>query len=225
MTELFRVFETERRAKGWPEFICCPIDEVDATCREFGAKVYAAVYRGFFYTSDNGQHWQSNNAGLAVDDLRFAYADFPKAGVQKVNADFAFSGSYAALRVFLDRVERLVFVLGMGGVERFRRMPRPAADFVQAQVAGDGEEPGRERRPTAELAQPARRGQKRVLHHVLRVLRVAAHLEAEAEDAALLLLEKGLEGGPVSGPGRLEQCAVVHSGIIHPLRRKRRVRP
>ena len=47
-----------------------------------------------------------NAAGFAVDDLRFIYADFPKAGVQKVNADFAFSGSYAALRVFLDRVER-----------------------------------------------------------------------------------------------------------------------
>jgi len=47
-----------------------------------------------------------NAAGLAVDDLRFVYADFPKAGVQKVNAEFAFSGSYAALRVFLDRVER-----------------------------------------------------------------------------------------------------------------------
>ena len=33
----------ERKAKGWPEFICCPIDEVDASCKEFGAKVYAAV--------------------------------------------------------------------------------------------------------------------------------------------------------------------------------------
>ena len=43
VTELFRAFETERKAKGWPEFICCPIDEVDASCKEFGAGVYAAV--------------------------------------------------------------------------------------------------------------------------------------------------------------------------------------
>jgi hypothetical protein len=43
ITELFRAFEAERKAKGWPEFICCPIDEVDASCKEFGAKVYAAV--------------------------------------------------------------------------------------------------------------------------------------------------------------------------------------
>jgi hypothetical protein len=43
VTELFRALEIERKAKGWPEFICCPIDEVDASCKEFGAKVYAAV--------------------------------------------------------------------------------------------------------------------------------------------------------------------------------------
>ncbi len=43
LTELFQAFETERKAKGWPEFICCPIDEVDASCKEFGAGVYAAV--------------------------------------------------------------------------------------------------------------------------------------------------------------------------------------
>ena len=26
----------ERKANGWPEFICCPIDEVDPSCKEFG---------------------------------------------------------------------------------------------------------------------------------------------------------------------------------------------
>lgn len=43
VTELFRAFDAERKAKGWPEFIVCPIDEVDASCKEFGAGVYAAV--------------------------------------------------------------------------------------------------------------------------------------------------------------------------------------
>ena len=43
ITELFRALEVERKAKGWPEFICCPIDEVDPSCKEFGVKVYAAV--------------------------------------------------------------------------------------------------------------------------------------------------------------------------------------
>lgn len=43
VTELFRAFEAERKAKGWPEFVCCPIDEVDPSCKTFGAGVYAAV--------------------------------------------------------------------------------------------------------------------------------------------------------------------------------------
>ena len=43
ITKLFRALEVERKAKGWPEFIYCPIDEVDSSCMEFGVKVYAAV--------------------------------------------------------------------------------------------------------------------------------------------------------------------------------------
>lgn len=43
ITAAFRSFESERQAKGWPEFICCPIDEVTASRKAFGAKVYAAV--------------------------------------------------------------------------------------------------------------------------------------------------------------------------------------
>ena len=43
ITVAFKAFEIERKAKGWPEFICCPIDEVAAARKEFGAKVYAAV--------------------------------------------------------------------------------------------------------------------------------------------------------------------------------------
>ena len=43
ITAAFQAFESERKTKGWPEFICCPIDEVAAARKEFGAKVYAAV--------------------------------------------------------------------------------------------------------------------------------------------------------------------------------------
>lgn len=35
-------FETERKAKGWPEFIYVPLDEVDVSAKEFGVKVYKA---------------------------------------------------------------------------------------------------------------------------------------------------------------------------------------
>ena len=43
ITASFGAFEAERKARGWPEFICCPIDEVSGSRKEFGAKVYAAV--------------------------------------------------------------------------------------------------------------------------------------------------------------------------------------
>jgi len=43
ITAAFKAFEIERKAKGWPEFICCPVDEVTTSRKEFGAQVYAAV--------------------------------------------------------------------------------------------------------------------------------------------------------------------------------------
>ena len=43
ITELFKAFEIERKAKNWPECIYCPMDEVHASRKDFGAKVYAAV--------------------------------------------------------------------------------------------------------------------------------------------------------------------------------------
>lgn len=46
VTELFKAFEADRIARGWPEFVCCPLDEVASTHNEFGAKTYAAVRAG-----------------------------------------------------------------------------------------------------------------------------------------------------------------------------------
>jgi hypothetical protein len=43
ITIAFQAFEAQRKTNGWPEFVCCPIDEVTAAQKEFGAKVYAAV--------------------------------------------------------------------------------------------------------------------------------------------------------------------------------------
>jgi hypothetical protein len=39
----FREFVKESKAKNWPEFYCCPIDEVAAESREFGVKVFKMV--------------------------------------------------------------------------------------------------------------------------------------------------------------------------------------
>ncbi len=44
VTALFKSFQKECSAKGWPEVICCPIDEVAASHKEFGWRVYQAVH-------------------------------------------------------------------------------------------------------------------------------------------------------------------------------------
>ena len=50
VNRLFREFEKERAARGWPPMICCPIDEVAASSKEFGIKVYKAVHDAGFPT-------------------------------------------------------------------------------------------------------------------------------------------------------------------------------
>jgi hypothetical protein len=41
--QAFETFVKECKAKQWPEFYCCPIDEVAALRKEFGSKVFQAV--------------------------------------------------------------------------------------------------------------------------------------------------------------------------------------
>ncbi len=43
ITAAMRAFEKDRKANGWPEFIYCPVDEVDSGSKEFGVNVYSAV--------------------------------------------------------------------------------------------------------------------------------------------------------------------------------------
>ncbi|NOX98166.1 MAG: hypothetical protein GXP30_00235 [Verrucomicrobia bacterium] len=44
VTKLFRDFEKDRIARGLPPMICCPLDEVAASHKEFGVKVFQAVH-------------------------------------------------------------------------------------------------------------------------------------------------------------------------------------
>lgn len=44
--EAARRFVKECRARGWPELVCCPMDEVAPGGAEFAAKVHAAIRRG-----------------------------------------------------------------------------------------------------------------------------------------------------------------------------------
>lgn len=41
----FKAFDQESKAKGYPEFIYCPMDEVDASVNTFGSKIYQALMK------------------------------------------------------------------------------------------------------------------------------------------------------------------------------------
>jgi len=43
LTQLYRALVAEAKAKGWPELVVCPLDEVAASSKEFGAKVFKAI--------------------------------------------------------------------------------------------------------------------------------------------------------------------------------------
>jgi hypothetical protein len=45
-------------------------------------------------------------SGIAVGDMVFGYTDFPREGLRRFSVEFVFNGTYAALKSFLDRVER-----------------------------------------------------------------------------------------------------------------------
>ncbi len=44
ITDLYRALAAEAKEKGWPVLVVCPLDEVDASSKEFGAKVFKAIH-------------------------------------------------------------------------------------------------------------------------------------------------------------------------------------
>jgi hypothetical protein len=45
-------------------------------------------------------------SGIAVGEMNFGYTDYPREALRRVTVEFVFNGTYAALKSFLDRVER-----------------------------------------------------------------------------------------------------------------------
>ena len=96
-----------------------------------------------------------------------------------------------------------------------RGLPCATPALLDAEAAGDGEEPRRQRRAPAELVQAARRGEQRVLHDVLCVLGIAAHLRAEAIDGGRVALEQQRHCLIVTRAKGVQQLLVCR-GTTHP---------
>jgi hypothetical protein len=107
------------------------------------------------------------------------------------------------------------------GVERAQlaRRELALAARLDAVAARDRVQPGRQRRSAAEVADAARHRDQRLLDDVLGDLGIAAHLEAEAVDPRLVLLDQPLERGAIAGAGGVQQGRV--GGGIAVARRRR----
>ncbi len=76
--------------------------------RDMGELKRTRFYSGENWYQDLRLDLQSifDKAGISVSDVLFSYTDFAKEGIRKINADFRFNGSYAALKILLFLVER-----------------------------------------------------------------------------------------------------------------------
>ncbi len=69
VTEAYRAFDAERKKRGWPEMVFAPIDEVAASHKEFGWRVYKAL-------KDAGLRTYATKNPLSADAADYApYVD------------------------------------------------------------------------------------------------------------------------------------------------------
>lgn len=76
-------------------------------------KDMAALKSDYFYAGRNAiedfrldLQQLFDRTGIAVADIAYGYAELVKGGIRKITAEFKFSGNYATMKRFLDRVER-----------------------------------------------------------------------------------------------------------------------
>lgn len=77
-----------------------------------------------------------DESGFTVGDLAFGYAEYAKDGLRRMSASFEFSGPYAALKSFLDRVERRPRLLCVEKVDFLDIGGRPGTLDLRITMAG-----------------------------------------------------------------------------------------
>lgn len=74
--------------------------------------------------------------GVAASDIAYGYTEVVKGAVQKVSADFRFSGSYAVLKGILDTVERSPRFLHVERVDFLGQTKQPGVMDLRVTFAG-----------------------------------------------------------------------------------------
>jgi len=75
-------------------------------------------------------------AGVPASDIAYGYIDLVKGAVQRVNADFRFTASYAVLKGILDTVERSPRFLHVERVDFLGQTKQPGAMDLRVTFAG-----------------------------------------------------------------------------------------
>ena len=75
-------------------------------------------------------------AGVTASDIAYGYTDLVKGVLQKVNADFRFTASYAVLKGILDTVERSPRFLHVERVDFLGQTKLPGAMDLRVTFAG-----------------------------------------------------------------------------------------
>ncbi|MCK5843481.1 MAG: hypothetical protein KAG97_02160, partial [Victivallales bacterium] len=84
----FRKLREKARKKGWPELICCPMDEVSPTTADFASKVFAAIRRSGMKTYATKDPTSSDAAAYRKLDAVYAWCSQPFGFIyDKVTAD------------------------------------------------------------------------------------------------------------------------------------------
>jgi hypothetical protein len=85
ITELFKKFNDEWNAKGYPKIYCCPLDEIDSSAWKFGKKIYKAVKdsgMGVYITKDptavDAHHYEDAIDAFCSQPFAIPYEDVAK---------------------------------------------------------------------------------------------------------------------------------------------------
>jgi type II secretory pathway pseudopilin PulG len=77
-----------------------------------------------------------DTSGIAASDITYGYTDIVKGALQKVNADFRFTVSYAVLKGLLDTVERSARFLHIERVDILSMTKQPGIMDLRVTFAG-----------------------------------------------------------------------------------------
>jgi hypothetical protein len=100
--------------------------------------------------------------------------------------------------IFEVVMEGIVVLVGWAGIERFGWVAAASAQFVEAEITGDGVEPGGESGCGAVPSGGLVHLHENILREILGFLQIADHAVNQIHDGLFVFFDQGFEGGTVA---------------------------